>query len=191
MSDNKREYYRINHPVVIEYRNVAPDEINDPDLQHQFSQTKHGFLHTELAELDSQIQHLEARIGQSNSLVLHYLQLLDQKIDLIAATVTEPEMTLLPASDKQTVNLSQGGIRFRVGTPVTVNTLLALRIVLPQSHVELPLYAKVLRCLLDKPSNQYELACEFLNMPERYRALLARFVLEVEAKQRKASKEDD
>ena len=180
MSD-RRQYYRIDHPVVIEHQRVSDEDVARSDQPFQFEVSPWFSLQAQLRSIDAEAhQHLH-RVGEHSASVRACLQIINRKIELIAQTLIDdaPE---LAQGEPQFINLSEGGINFVVDEPLAHNQALALKLVFTESRLGLMLYARVIR--VESQAEGFEVAAEFLRMPESCRTQLARMILEAQARQR-------
>jgi len=182
VEQDRRQFYRIDHPVVLDYQVVEETDVACSSQPYQFNVSPYFLLQSQLAELDSECQHLIFRIAESTPHMAAYLQHLNKKIDLIGRTLTGDLTT--ESSHAQIINLSEGGLSFFSATPLDTCTPLAVKLIFPESGIGLLLYARVQRC--DPFGSEFELALSFLKMPESCRTLLARLIIEAQAKERQA-----
>ncbi len=186
MDQDRRQFYRIEQPVVIDYKVVSRDEIAGSSQPYQFNVSPYFLLQSQLAEIDSESQHLIYKIGESTPHLATYLQQLNKKLDLIARTIAGSDLDL-ENSKPQTINLSEGGLSFFINEAIAVESYLALKLVFPDNGLGLLLYAEVQRC--SEVDDGYELGVSFMLMPESCRTLLARLILEAQAKDRQRHSE--
>ncbi|WP_432695371.1 PilZ domain-containing protein [Marinobacterium sp. YM272] len=181
MDQERRQYYRIDKPVVLDYKVVSQEDVAGSSQPHQFNVSPYFLLQSQLAEIDSESQHLIYKIGESTPHLASYLQQLNKKVDLIARTIAGSELDL-ESSQLQTINLSEGGLSFIAPESMETEGFLALKLVFPDNGLGLLLYAEVQRCA--KVDGGHEIGVAFLRMPESCRTLLARLVLEAQARDR-------
>lgn len=181
MDQERRQFYRIDQPVVIDYKVVSRDEVAGSSQPYQFNVSPYFLLQSQLAEIDSESQHLIYKIGESTPHLATYLQQLNKKLDLIASTIAGSDLDL-ENSQFVTINLSEGGLSFITSEAIAVETYLALKLVFPDNGLGLLLYAEVQRC--SEIDAGYETGVSFMQMPESCRTLLARLILEAQSKER-------
>lgn len=183
MDQDRRQFYRIDHPVVLDYQVVDETDVATSSQPYQFNVSPYFLLQSQLAEIDSDCQHLIRKIAESTPQMAAYLQHLNRKIDLIGRTLTGGNLAN-EGGHEQIINLSEGGMSFFCEDPLKAGTPLAIKLIFPENGIGLLLYARVQRC--DTVESEYELALSFLKMPESCRTLLARLILEAQAKERQA-----
>ena len=180
MDQERRQFFRIDHPVLIEYRTIN-DEVNDLPNADQFEVSPHFHLQAELAEIDSETSSLLARLRGQDSTIVDLFKLLNRKVDAIASSLSNGPGHLHGAAP-QLVNLSQGGISFVTQHHFKPNELMAIKLVFPSNQLGLLLKGRVIRSWDE--DDHIQTAIEFERMPERYRTLLARCVFEADARRR-------
>lgn len=183
MEQDRRQFYRIDHPVVLDYQIVEETDVACSSQPYQFNVSPYFLLQSQLAEIDSECQHLTHKIAEYTPQLAAYLQHLNKKIDLIGRTLTGGHMANEPGHE-QIINLSEGGMSFFSTTPLDTQTPLALKLIFPENGIGLLLYARVQRC--EAVGSEFELALSFLKMPESCRTLLARLIIEAQARERQA-----
>ncbi len=179
----RRQFYRIDHPVVIEHQSISDADIQSSGQPDQFEVSPHFLLHAQLRELDAEASQSLRRLGELSPAAEACYRVLNSKIDLIANSLAA-DILKLDRAVPQYINLSEGGLNFMSETPLTLGQALALKLVFPESRLGLLLYARVMRCSTTDSENEYEIGAEFLRMPESCRTQLARLILEAQARQR-------
>ncbi len=182
MDQDRRQFYRIEHQVAIEYKRVSEADVMDSARPYQFDVSPHFLLLSELQAMDTETGHLLRKIGEKQPEISAYLKLLDTKIDRIARSLVSEELTNTGSLRLQNINLSEGGLSFDCDDNLPLGQYMALKLVFPDSLLGLLLYATVQRN--DTIDTGYQIGIEFIKMPESCRTLLARFILEAQARER-------
>jgi c-di-GMP-binding flagellar brake protein YcgR len=183
VDQDRRQFYRIDHPVVLDYQVVEEADVARSSQPYQFNVSPYFLLQSQLAEIDSECQHLIYKIAESTPHLATYLQHLNKKIDLIGRTLTGSNLDHEPGRE-QIINLSEGGLSFLNDSALDADAPLAIKLIFPENGVGLLLYARVQRC--EPVATEYEIGISFLKMPESCRTLLARLILEAQARERQA-----
>jgi c-di-GMP-binding flagellar brake protein YcgR len=183
VEQERRQFYRIDQPVVLDYQIVSENDVKRSSQPHQFNVSPYFLLQSQLAEIDSECQHLIYKIAESTPHLATYLQHLNKKIDLIGSALSDKQVDS-DTSRQQTINLSEGGLSFFAPEKLDLGVCLAIKLIFPENGMGLLLYARVQRC--EAVADHYEIGIEFLKMPESCRTLLARLILEAQAKERQA-----
>ncbi|KGK42198.1 hypothetical protein LH51_09030 [Nitrincola sp. A-D6] len=177
MEQDRRQFYRIDRWVALEFQLLETDtQLQDYPLPGTFRVSPHFMLHAELQHLNLAIdQHLARLEGVPEKLV-QLFQLLNQKTDIIAQSLTaNDEIGFNIRTDL--VNLSEGGLSFNHPNALNIGQKAVVRLIMPESETGLRLMTEVKRCETDQDDNSYEIGLEFLRMPEACRMELARLIL--------------
>lgn len=182
MEQDRRQYYRIDHPVVLEFKIVSKSEVAQSSQPYQFDVSPYFLLQSQLAEIDAECEHLMYKIAESTPHLATYLQHLNKKIDLIGRTLSDCGEDL-DEGRPQIINLSEGGISFHTDQMIETGTYLAVKLIFRENGLGMLLYACVQRCA--QADDGYEVAIAFLKMPESCRTQLARLIFEAQVRERK------
>jgi len=185
-AEDRREYYRIEDRIALEFHPLdaaeaaAGEPLRDPSPLFNLL----GELH--LAELESQ-QQLRV-IGERDRVLASYLKLQNRRIDLLGQAMAQSLLQHIGPARK--VTLSEGGISFPSEQPQAPGTHLALRMVLMPPGVGLLLHASVAHCR-ERAEGGYEIGAEFVALGEPQRQLLARYILQTQARERREARRTD
>ncbi|WP_020679742.1 PilZ domain-containing protein [Marinobacterium rhizophilum] len=182
MEQDRRQFYRIEHQVAIEYKLVPEADVMTSNRPYQFDVSRHFLLLSELRAMDTDTGHLLRKISENQPEVSAYLKLLDNKINRIARSLVSEEMQDSGALRMRNISLSEGGLSFDCNDALPQGQYLALKLIFPETLLGLLLYAIVQRS--EAVDGGHKIGIEFFNMPESCRTLLARFVLEAQARER-------
>lgn len=185
-ADNRREYYRIEDHLALEFRPLPSDPAQAQQALHDDSPLFNllGDLHL----LEFEGQHLLRQIAERDRALAGYLKLVDKRIDLIADALSQG--LLREVGPAQPVVLSEGGIAFSTPEALEVGQLLALRLVLLPRALGLQLRARVTHCQARR-LGEYEIGTLFEDLEEPQRQLLARHILQKQAAERRLAKARD
>ncbi len=182
MVQDRRQFYRIEHQVAIEYELVPETDVMASARPYQFDVSRHFLLLSEIQAMDADTGHLLRKIGEKQPEVAAYLKLLDNKLNRIARSLVSEELKGTGSLRLHNINLSEGGLSFDCDDDLPLGQYLALKLVFPDSLLGLLLYATVQRN--EAVEGGYQIGIEFIKMPESCRTLLARFILEAQAQER-------
>jgi hypothetical protein len=168
----RRRFARSDAHVFLRYRVVSAKDVpreNEP--LHSDSPTRLRLL-TTFAEMNKRHGSTLRAIRKDAPHVATYLQLLDNKIDLIARTlilwdIGTEEAPLSP------VNLSAGGIGFYGATPIPADTLLEIELVLFPRFITILAYGKVVYYRPETGELPYYMGVEFIRIRDDDRARIA------------------
>ncbi|MDF2180812.1 hypothetical protein [Neptuniibacter sp. CAU 1671] len=178
----RRQYFRINQKIALELKQVEEADTAVPPIPRQFDVSPNFLLLSELQEMDTESQLLLRRIAEKDAQLGSFLTIMHNKMEKLAQAVASSEMEISPSAIQE-VSLSEGGLQFNTLTPYPDDSYLCVKLVFPESCLGLLLYAKCLRCTPTDPEG-YTIAAEFIRMPENCRTLLARQILESQARER-------
>jgi len=178
----RRNYYRINYPLALEYHRVDMKTILASDEPQQFNVSPYFTLQLHLAELETEFIGLFNRVNETQPQVAACLELLNRKIELIGKTLVRGDLDIEDAHIVD-ANLSESGLSFEASEPLEIKTLLALKLIFPNDSIGLLLYGEVVRC--EAVSGMYEIGVHYLKMPERCRSILARTIIRAQMRQRR------
>ncbi|WP_259756142.1 PilZ domain-containing protein [Pseudomonas sp. GCEP-101] len=182
-ADDRREYYRIEDTLALEFRPLREDEIQSQEVLQDDSALFNLLSDLHLTDFES--QHLLRHINERDRPLASYLKVMNKRIDLIAQALTQSLLSEIGPARK--VTLSEGGINFRDPQPLPVGQDLALKIVLLPHGLGLLLRAKVTHCQ-QQPEGDYEIGTEFDQLGDAPRQLLARHILQRQALERRQAK---
>lgn len=181
-SKERRNYYRIDYPVALEFKTVTRAELAKSPEPTQFDVSPYFSLQLQLSELESQTQQLLTKVAELHPTIASAQRLLNDKIEIIGKTLSQSELRVDSAQIHQ-INLSEAGLSYIGNDPIEIGTLLAVKMVFPSSAMGVLVYAEVVRC---KPlDNCFDLGLRFTKMPERVRSALARVIIQAQVRQRR------
>lgn len=182
--DERREYYRIEDTMALEFSPLASAEAFNAEAAREDSPLFNllGDLHV----LDFESQHLLRHITERDRTLAGYLKIINKRIDVLGQALAQNLLHEVGA--EQRVTLSEGGVSFSSELPLEVGGFLCLRMVLLPQPLGLRLCAKVVHCApLD--DGHWEIGTEFEALPDAQRQLLARHILQKQAQQRRLARE--
>lgn len=185
--NEKRNYFRVNEQVLLDYRIVDAYTSEHAEPSLQFEDNGVLQLFSQMHELDKEAQQLLHSIGETNRALADYLAVLNKKFDLISQQFVAQNV-----SDQQhktsAVNLSEGGISFSAEKALYKDTYLALRLIFLPSYTGISCFAKVVRC--ESGDSHNRVAAKFVYMSDATEQLLARQIMQIQ-RQAKRSANDD
>lgn len=182
-ADDRREYYRIEDTLALEFRPLREDEIQSGEVLQDDSALFNLLSDLHLTDFES--QHLLRHINERDRPLASYLKVMNKRIDLIAQALTQSLLSEIGPARR--VTLSEGGINFRDARPLHVGQDLALKIILLPHGLGLLLRAKVTHCQ-KQAEGDYEIGTEFEMLGDAPRQLLARHILQRQALERRQAK---
>jgi hypothetical protein len=182
--DDRREYYRIDDTIALEFTLLSGAEALASDELHDSSPLFN--LLSELHLMDFESQHLLRHITERDRTLANYLKVINKRIDLLGQAMAQSLLRDIGAPRK--VNLSEGGLSFNNAQPIAAGAHIALKMVLMPQALGLLLRAQVVHCQ-PLPSQQFEIGAEFEALTDTQRQLIARHILQRQALERRIARE--
>jgi len=180
---DRREFFRINDTVFIEFHSISPEEAEQ--LGETLSDPLHSANNQEKSQfqtVQSAFNHITDQINQQNRDIARALRLLDEKINIINHALQRQQNK---SEDNQILdaNLSGGGIAFMTAEQIDSKNAVEIKIQLQPSGAHIHSVAKVISCnKTNKGSeNPYFLRLAFTDMSEIDRTILIKHILNRQA----------
>lgn len=181
--DDRREYYRIEDTIALEFSLLSGAEALASDELHDSSPLFN--LLSDLHLMDFESQHLLRHISERDRTLANYLKVINKRIDLLGQALAQS--LLRDIGTPRRVSLSEGGVSFNNSQAIATGSHLALKMVLMPQALGLLLRAKVVHC---RPREQhFEIGTEFESLTDAQRQLLARHILQRQALERRQARE--
>ncbi|WP_017906669.1 PilZ domain-containing protein [Pseudomonas asplenii] len=184
--EDRREYYRIEDTIALEIRPLSAADAAGKDVLQDASPLFNLLSELHLSEFES--QHLLRQVTERDRALSAYLKSQNKRIDLLSQVMA---MTILgEIGEPQSVVLSEGGIEFSHDVAYPAGTQLAVKLVLMPQALGLLLRARVTHC---EPQSlgSFEIGTEFETLTDAQRQLLARYILQKQAQQRRLAREQN
>ena len=193
MSDDRREYFRIDDEVALDYRLIDNAEV-DSLLEKIRSQLVDRFTAaSSFTATTRQMMNVIHKVQAQSPELARCLQAIDQKLNMIAQLFVSEEIKE-NKQDTREVNLSAGGVAFRAQHEIPVGSLLELRMVLFPSLVGILTISRVIQCERVNDSNPqfpWQLAVEYEHLKETDRELLVRHIMARETEQLRSQRTEN
>ena len=187
VQDN-RGFYRIQDQVILFFEVVEEEQMAANDAEFALPVSPEFELLNKLHALDMEANAALRSIAEKDKNIAAYLKTVNQKVELLAQVIAESNVEL-EDWPVQEVTLSEGGLSFNNKKTMKMDTLLALKLVLLPSYIGLPLYGRVVNCN-EHIKGDYLINLVFENLGENDRQLIARHVLQCQARERREEKDD-
>ncbi|WP_166359324.1 PilZ domain-containing protein [Pseudomonas akapageensis] len=182
--EDRREYYRIEDRIALEISPLAGAEANDSDLLQDASPLFNLLSELHLSEFES--QHLLRQLSDSDRTLANFLRAQNKRIDLLSQVVAQTILGKI--GEPQPVVLSENGVEFSQAQAIKAGTLLSVKMALMPQALGLLLRARVIHCD-PRPDGRFEIGTEFEALSDAQRQLLARYILQKQAQQRRSARE--
>lgn len=172
--DDRRNYFRIDDEVILQYRQV-PADTQEPSTHPERGEPVDGFsLGSRFAALSQAFIPVMREIESESKATARYLAAIDRKLDMLAQVLLNQELV---ATDKPTrkVNLGAGGIAFSTDSLLETGSVLELRLILLPEMIGLTTLGQVVAS--DPSENadsgfRYRSSLEFIRLREADRDLI-------------------
>lgn len=181
MNQERRQYYRINGDISLDYEIISETELSQGKFPSQFQVSPYFNLLGQLQELDNDSSYQIRRIAQKEPAIAGFLEMINAKINAIAKTVAAGDMEFSNLST-QNINLSEGGMSFFAKEAIPEACYLAMKLVFIESFSGLLVYGRVLHCV-PQEDGSFKIGIEFTDMPESSRTIVARHILSSQARE--------
>lgn len=181
---DRREFFRINDTVVVDYKLVAKENV--AAIARHIAQSTSDDDSNDKAQLRSMqnaFNHLLDQINQQDREIARALRMLDEKINLVSQNIQRNNNPVNP-EDVTQANLSGGGIAFMVENPVEIRGYVELHLQLLPTANTIHALATVISCerlLGASPEKPYHLRMAFTHMDDQDRNLLVKHTLNRQA----------
>ncbi|NWL23190.1 PilZ domain-containing protein [Pseudomonas umsongensis] len=181
--EDRREYYRIEDMIALEIRPLSALEAAGQEVLQDASPLFNLLSELHLSEFES--QHLLRQISERDRNLAAFLKSQNKRIDLLSQVIA---ITVLgQIGEPQPVIISEGGIDFQHPTPIAADARLSIKLVLMPQALGLLLRARVTHC--DRKGEGYDVGTEFEHLTDAQRQLLARYILQRQAQERRLARE--
>ncbi|EJN19432.1 PilZ domain-containing protein [Pseudomonas sp. GM78] len=181
--EDRREYYRIEDMIALEIRPLSALEAAGQEVLQDASPLFNLLSELHLSEFES--QHLLRQISERDRTLAAFLKSQNKRIDLLSQVVA---ITVLgQIGEPQPVIISEGGIDFQYPSPIATDARLSIKLVLMPQALGLLLRARVTHC--DRKGEGFDVGTEFEHLTDAQRQLLARYILQRQAQERRLARE--
>ncbi|MFH0024782.1 PilZ domain-containing protein [Pseudomonas fluorescens] len=183
--EDRREVYRLEDMIALEIRPLSAPEAAGQEVLQDASPLFNLLSELHLSEFES--QHLLRQISERDRAIAAFLKSQNKRIDLLSQVVA---LTVLGhIGEPQPVIISEGGIDFQYPTPIATGAHLSVKLVLMPQALGLLLRARVTHC--DPKGDGYDVGTEFEHLTDAQRQLLARYILQKQAQERRLAREQN
>ena len=181
--EERREYYRIDDMIALQISTLPAPEAASKEVLLDDSPLFNLLSELHLSEFEA--QHLLRQISEKDRSLAAFLKVQNKRLDLLSQVMARGLLNEVGAP--QPVILSEGGIDFQHPTPLAPGAHLAVKLVLMPQALGLLLRARVTHC--DPKGDGFDVGTEFESMTDAQRQLLARYILQKQAQERRLARE--
>ena len=193
MSDERREYFRIEDEVALDYRLIDEAEVEQLLERIQSRIVDRFTAAASFAASSRQMTHAMHRIQTQTPELARCLQIIDQKLNTVAQLYVSEEINLNEQPARM-VSLSAGGVAFRAQHELAPGSLMEMRLVLFPSLSGILSISRVVHCVrVDDGNTQFpwQVAVEYEHLREPDRELLVRHIMAKETEQLKKQRSEN
>ena len=181
--EERREYYRIDDMIALQIKSLSAPEAASKEVLQDASPLFNLLSELHLSEFEA--QHLLRQLSEKDRTLAAFLKVQNKRLDLLSQIMAQSLRDELGAP--QPVIISEGGIDFQHPTPLAPGAHLAIKLVLMPQALGLLLRARVTHC--DPKGTGFDVGTEFEAMTDAQRQLLARYILQKQAQERRLARE--
>jgi len=108
----KRQFFRIQQDVIFNFKTVSTDDVSHISTEQHFDHSSTLGLFSQFQQLDNDLHSTLEIIRQDHLGIADYLDMLNQKMNLLSQQMISNEAVSANDSDSGRIDLSQGGIGF-------------------------------------------------------------------------------
>jgi c-di-GMP-binding flagellar brake protein YcgR len=193
MSEERREYFRIDDEVALDYRLISPGEAELLREKIKSRVVDRFTVASSFTATSRQMTHVIHKVQNQSPELARCLQAIDQKLNMIAQLFVSEEMDLHEQSTRE-VNLSAGGISFRSEQKIRIDSLLELRMVLFPSLVGILTVSRAVQCERVNDANlkfPWQISVVYEHLRESDRELLVRHIMSKETQQLRSRRSEN
>jgi hypothetical protein len=176
----RREYYRIEDRIALEITPLS----GSPDAPQEGSPLFNLLSELHLSEFES--QHLLRQLGETNRALSGFLKAQNKRIDLLSQVLAQ--MLLGSLGEPRPVVISEAGLDFQHPVPYAPGTRLSLKMAFMPQALGMMLKARVVHCNA-LAEGAYAIGVEFEGTTDAQRQLMARYVLQKQAMERRQARD--
>ncbi|KAF6697088.1 PilZ domain-containing protein [Pseudomonas sp. EKM23D] len=181
--EERREYYRIDDMIALQIKSLSAPEAAGKEVLLDDSPLFNLLSELHLSEFEA--QHLLRQISEKDRSLAAFLKVQNKRLDLLSQVMALGLLDEVGAP--QPVIISEGGIDFQHPSSLPVGAHVAVKLVLMPQALGLLLRAKVTHC--DAKGDGFDVGTEFESMTDAQRQLLARYILQKQAQERRLARE--
>ena len=183
----KRQYFRIQQDVIFNFNCVNTDAVNHVSPEQHFDHAGTLGLLSQFQQLDNDSHSILEHIRKENLPVADYLDMLNQKINLLSQQMLANEAVSANDTESGRIDLSQGGIGFTTSHPIGIESWIAVKLVFLPTYIGLLTYAQVTRNQLQEDGS-YLIGARFHQINEEQERILSRQVMQTQIVEKRQQK---
>tara|TARA_R110002072_G_scaffold3830_6_gene27371 strand:- start:47995 stop:48564 length:570 start_codon:yes stop_codon:yes gene_type:complete len=183
MDRDKRDYYRLDDTILIEFRHITQGDAENAAASDFFTSDPNFHLLRDIYELQLESREMLRTLNQQSRQLGNFLANLDKRVEILARSV------LLQGTDRDGLldcqaEISEGGLSFLSESLIEVGQFLALRLLFQPSCLGLACFAEVRHCQLEQ--DEYRIGVRFSQSDYRTQRLISRHIISRQAEERRS-----
>ena len=178
---DRRDFYRIEDRVHLIKTPIEKHLLSDDPYDEAYHIPRQALLVSQLQSIESESRELLRQVSDSNRALGSYLRFMDEKIDLIAKYLVSHDKQI---SQKESVNLSEGGISFYHASDLPLDSYLHVIMVLFPSYATIAAIGIVKSCeKIEEQPSIYRIGVEFEVLLEQDRKQIVRHIRRLQSRE--------
>jgi len=184
---DKRDYYRLNDTILIEFQHVTERDSENADAGDFFTSDPNFHLLRDIYELQLESRELLRAVNQQNPQLGSFLSNLDKRVEILARGVLQQSSQQLGSQQQglmqRQTEISEGGLSFLNESLIEPGQHLAMRLLFQPSYLGLACFVEVRHCQLD--DHEYRIGARFSQSDYRTQRLISRHIISRQAEDRR------
>ncbi|MBA56179.1 MAG: hypothetical protein CMK89_17145 [Pseudomonadales bacterium] len=177
----RRDFYRIEDRVHLIKTPIEKHLLSDDPYGEAYHIPRQALLVSQLQAIENESRELLRQVSDSNRALGTYLRYLDEKIDMIAKYLVSHDKQI---SQKESINLSEGGISFYHATALPLDSYLHVIMVLFPSYATIAAIGIVKSCeKIEEQPSIYRVGVEFEVLLEPDRKQIVRHIRRLQSRE--------
>jgi c-di-GMP-binding flagellar brake protein YcgR len=190
MMEDRRQYYRINDRVSLDYYIIGDEDQAEEEIKAQHNFRELAELKNTMFHIDEKLVDINTHLQEENPQLVEVIDLLNQKFSAYENYLwkhnTDREMN--PAGE---VNLSANGVAFETDQAIAEGAHLQLEMIVYPENYYIPVYSRVVSCRKTRGNESYSIAVEFVAMSDSDKELIIQHVLKKQAEELRVQRETE
>jgi len=182
----RRDYFRLHNNVLVEYRAATASEVKRFVSNEENIKADEVDVTYLLDKISRQLSPVLLNIRQESPAIAQYLELLNQKIDLVASMQAFERIrndTSKTLESALTQDISEGGLSFQSAHGFKLGDLIYCRLAIVGYRLGMETFGKIVRCEMLKEKQGFCVGVELPYLKELDRKNLTRFIFDKQREQ--------
>lgn len=185
--DERRTYFRLPNKVLIEYQSATEEELKQFLSDEGNIRRDEIDIGYQLDQISRKMSPLLINIRQESSAVGQYLELLNDKVDILGSMLSFEKFNMDAAQGlfevTETVDISEGGLSFYTRNNIPIGTVLYCKLAIVGYRLGMETYGRVVRVIESKKGKKFSIGLELPYLKELDKKNLTRYILDKQREQ--------